>query len=235
MKYLTITGADDQTDIADMVELSGDFPFLEWGILTIGTDVPRARFPSEDWIRALANHPARVNMHVSAHLCGPPVTQILDGDANLANMPALALDADRIQINTHGEMYLSHTSFCDYLADLCSVGKQIIFQLDGVNNHYMIVAGARGLNCTGLVDLSHGAGILPERWPESRAFIGYAGGLGPDNLAEQLPLIDEVAKAGYWIDMETRVRTAEILDLCKVRAVCEIAEPFYRKYYGNAH
>jgi hypothetical protein len=58
---------------------------------------------------------------------------------------------------------------------------------------------------------------------------GYAGGLGPENVAAQLPIID-AHRSGpglplipYWIDMETKIRDEqERLDLSKVRTVLEI-------------
>jgi hypothetical protein len=56
---------------------------------------------------------------------------------------------------------------------------------------------------------------------------GYAGGLGPDNLAEELRRIEEVAgDAEVWIDMETNVRTAERFDLDKVRRCYDLARPW---------
>lgn len=56
------------------------------------------------------------------------------------------------------------------------------------------------------------------------AFFGYAGGLFPANIAEQLPKI-EAARGPYdfWIDMQGRVRDDYgHLDLKKVRQVLEI-------------
>ncbi len=53
--------------------------------------------------------------------------------------------------------------------------------------------------------------------------VGYAGGLKPSNIAQQLPLIAAAAGDGpYWIDMESGVRDADDrFDLGKCRAVCE--------------
>ncbi|MHB1675039.1 MAG: hypothetical protein ACYCSP_12405 [Acidobacteriaceae bacterium] len=33
LETVTITGADDSTDIVELAELSEEFPFVEWGIL----------------------------------------------------------------------------------------------------------------------------------------------------------------------------------------------------------
>ena len=62
-------------------------------------------------------------------------------------------------------------------------------------------------------------------------YCGYAGGLGPDSLEEQLPKIAEAAsEARIWIDMETRVRSDDDqqFDLKKVRRCLEITDPFVK-------
>jgi hypothetical protein len=57
---------------------------------------------------------------------------------------------------------------------------------------------------------------------------GYAGGLGSDDLGEQLERIGEVAgEAEFWVDMESRVRIpGDLLDLGKVVRCLEMARPF---------
>lgn len=55
-----------------------------------------------------------------------------------------------------------------------------------------------------LFDTSSGFGILPEKWPEllPELYCGYAGGLGPDNLQEQLEKIESVIGDNeIWVDM----------------------------------
>ena len=82
-----------------------------------------------------------------------------------------------------------------------------------------------------LFDESAGRGISPDTWdaPLAGHFCGYAGGLNPDNVAQNLAIIAKVA-AGHetWIDMETGVRTNDVFDLAKARRVLEIASPFAR-------
>lgn len=51
--------------------------------------------------------------------------------------------------------------------------------------------------------------------------MGYAGGLGPENINEQLYRISSVAKGPIWIDMETRVRSQYDLDFDKVTDVLQ--------------
>lgn len=54
---------------------------------------------------------------------------------------------------------------------------------------------------------------------------GYAGGLSPDNIAEQLDLIDAAAgDVDYWVDAETHVRTEEVFDVEKCYRFLEVCE-----------
>ena len=230
MKYLTITGADSDTNIEQMAALSVAYPFLEWGILYGGGHLSSNRFPGHEWRDQLAQDPDFQTMNISAHLCGQSVRNYLRGKLDLQLLPDLLFrKADRIQINTHGEPHVSKNWFWDTFNEY-TIGPEpeIIFQLDGVNNHYLILGEAVGIKCTGLFDLSHGAGVLQDGWPSTSTWRGYAGGLGPDNLEEELRKISKVATNKYWIDMETNVRTRGVLDLNKVRQVCEIAQPFHK-------
>jgi hypothetical protein len=56
--------------------------------------------------------------------------------------------------------------------------------------------------------------------------------LGPDNIAEQLRLIEKAAHAhgsfDYWADMESGIRTGNQFDLGKAEAVLASAEAFMR-------
>ena len=88
---------------------------------------------------------------------------------------------------------------------------QLIFQIDGVNDVLLNQSRGDGLNAVPLYDLSGGAGVLPSKWPRQQdgVYTGYAGGLGPRNVLDQIEKIREVANGRIWIDMETRVRTED--------------------------
>ncbi len=59
-----------------------------------------------------------------------------------------------------------------------------------------------------LVDASGGRGITPAAWeaPATAKRVGFAGGLSPENMGWQLPLIRSVAKPDFWVDMESSLR-----------------------------
>lgn len=248
---VTITGADDSVSPGSLLEISKQFPFVEWGILVSqsksNTDCPR--FPSAQWISELqALDAAGVSMALSLHVCGKWTRDLLQGEMSIP--PELLRCFGRIQLNFHADKTpCKPKEFADAAKGLA---RPIIFQIDGeLGNAHLDSFFEHEGDGYPLYDISGGAGVLPKEWPaprylrvdpgehgegvESYSYHGYAGGLGPDNLERQLPLI-ALAAAGtehthegpIWIDMETRVRSVDDrhFDLCKVVRCLEIAEPF---------
>ncbi len=118
--------------------------------------------------------------------------------------------------------------------------KEFIFQYDNVNTVFVDLAKQAKVNFSALFDLSHGIGILPSEWPNLLDGVkcGYAGGLSPENLEEQIKRIEE--KAGdteIWIDMETHVRSNYdmLFDLQKVRQCLDIAVKVCPKLITNGN
>jgi hypothetical protein len=231
---VTLTGADDSTDMDKLWEISDIFPFVEWGILLSRNSSGRSRFPSVKWLSELAErHSVREAnpIQLSGHLCGSFVREILMGDMRFGG----EIGADvfgcfqRIQINTHGQPH-------EYLPSvmvpmLNSFDKYYIFQYDNVNAHILERAISGGVKAQSLFDLSHGAGVLPDKWPipVEGIYCGYAGGLSPENVEEQLQMISEkVGDTPFWIDMETKVRSNgdKLFDLDKCWDVLTKCEKF---------
>ncbi len=230
LKRVTFTGPDDGTDIGRLMALSATYPWIEWGILL----PPRGRnkgdrFPSYGWIQKLiaTSHMAPFHVQLAGHLCPPWTGEFVTGQATIRKMIGRAFD--RIQVNTHGDHYAFRADWLDMMHR--DVDREYILQLDGDESLERLRFARDKLcaNVTGLHDLSHGAGVLPSSWPaaDGHRWIGYAGGLGPENLHEQLVSIAR-ASAGvdYWIDMETHIRTQGVFDLDKVTRCIEIAAPF---------
>ena len=232
LERVTITGADDDTDISELIKLNIEFPFVEWGILVSKVQEGGSRFPSRPWISKFLKHLDFVknlgprDPAISMHMCGGWVKELLMGHLDWNELPKdLWYTAGRIQINTHAEIHRSTVMLMDNLKELGK--KNFIFQLDGVNDHLLAAANGYEIHAEGLIDSSHGAGVLPVEWSshplqKNVIYLGYAGGLGPENIAQELPKIDRlVNNLYYWIDMEGNIRTDEKLDLVKVRSVLE--------------
>jgi phosphoribosylanthranilate isomerase len=237
LNRVTITGADDSVKPEDLVKITERYPFVEWGILASKSQAGSPRFPSPSWISELVRIkrvPKLGPMELSLHVCGQWQRRILMGDrrvrTEIGDVDFAAFQ--RVQLNFHGEPQQQYRSgFHAMLAE--SPEKQWIFQVDGMNGHHLYDQySEKHSNCARLFDLSHGTGIAPEEWPRASGtrleYFGLAGGLGPDNLAEQLELMRPVVEdRRFWIDMETRVRSNgdQQFDLEKVERVLDIAKP----------
>lgn len=218
LRYVTITGADDLTPIEEMVELSLDFPFVEWGIL-LGSEV-KGRFPSKDWLNSFARAAENNFMNTALHLCGPWVKRLLAGEYIWTDISHNLLVAiDRVQINMGGKPQVSNVKMIDAVR-LGGIYETIV-QGDGVNDHLAYALTGNGIRTSILYDLSGGRGIFPTSWPRPDSYLpcGYAGGISPDNMAQVLTDLGKVCKQPFWIDMESGVRTDNKLDLGKVRTV----------------
>jgi hypothetical protein len=234
---VTITGPDDSIRPEELLPLTERFPFVEWGILISASNSKTPRFPSNSWIANLLQLASEMPMNLSLHMCGRWVREMLMGK----ECPLSASITDwfqRIQLNFHAEKTPCDVDpFLDALNRL-GIGHQYIFQIDGNggNEHYVAARDRaaqikRPCDLVPLFDISGGAGILPESWPAPTGpgYHGYAGGLGPHNLEEQIPLILKAAGTNrIWIDMETHVRSAydRQFDLKRVERCLEIAKPF---------
>jgi phosphoribosylanthranilate isomerase len=134
-----------------------------------------------------------------------------------------------VQLNFHAHQHLLAPNFVDAAKRRYREQRwQVIFQCDGVNDQLVGIARDAGLDAVPLYDKSGGVGVVPDKWPSAMAGIysGYAGGLGPDNLGNELQAISEAAGEGrFWVDMETRIRTSRVFDLATVRRCLEICAP----------
>lgn len=223
---VTITGADESIQPNDLIKLSEKFPFVEWGIL-YSAKRGRPRFPSDDWINKLADVPVALSLH----LCGQPVRNFIkDGLGPQDWTDEMWALFQRVQLNFHAIPHSASERMIDGFK--VNPTKEFIFQFDDVNNHLIESAIKEGCNVSSLFDKSGGAGILPNKWPALKNWpCGYAGGLGPENLKEQIEIIENiVGDTSIWIDMETRVRSNQdqLFDLHKVYTCLEIAKPYIK-------
>lgn len=253
---VTITGADDSVTPEQLYELSRDFPFVEWALLFSPKQQGKPRWPSISWMRELSDYVIssglRSSMRFSSHLCGEYVRKILAGDYLYSDELSKAMFlSERVQLNFHAEPHSRFVRRPNFEFRLAAIYShiQVIFQIDGVNDEIFqdIYGDVKG-DFVPLFDCSHGAGVVPKSWPKAEyiyhvpdengnareipIYHGYAGGLGPDTLENELPRIAEAAgDAPVWVDMETRVRSAadRQFDLAKVRRCLEICKPFITK------
>lgn len=196
---VTITGADDNTSIAEMRDLSAEFLFLELSAAM-----------HDDF-----TYP------ISMHVCGAWARGLMDEVAGWGELPELANYVGRMQVNGQA------TDFKCQLPSWPSSTLQLIFQYPR-GHEAMTAARSRNYDAAILFDRSGGNGILPDAWPEPLPgiYCGYAGGLGPDNVAAEVGKIQRICSEPFWIDMEGRMRDEhDRLDMGKVRRMLELCAP----------
>lgn len=245
---VTVTGADDSVKPLDLLRLSERFPFVEWGILVSGSQQGGARFPSQQWLgdlRLFALGVPADQLQLSMHVCGRWVRDICEGVFTtllaevLPNEMGYSLWSrfQRVQLNFHAYAHkIKAPAFYDALRRMCG-GQQVIFQCDGVNDHLVLTADENGEDVVPLFDKSGGAGVVPGEWPRPirnrRLYTGYAGGLAPHNVVDELMRIAAVTEPDdrIWIDCETHVRSEDDrrFDLGRVVAFLEAVEPHVTK------
>lgn len=214
---VTITGADDATSPDDLLALSKEFPFVEWGFLyspkRSGSGEPR--YPTVDWIMTMV----RKGVNVALHLCGQAARDFFAGTPRF-----WMNEFKRIQVNG----FSNQVEFTGMMPFIAAQPTEFIMQATTpVALLAVSYLSTMAANIVPLYDPSGGRGIVQKEWPVpswQRADIGYAGGMGPDNVEIIVRTLSGVPRnLGYWIDMETKVRTPDgtHLDLKLVREVLE--------------
>ena len=217
---VTITGADDAVEHQALLDLSREFPFVEWGVLISPNRQGEPRYPSLAWRTKFffMQHEARQALH----MCGEFSRLALAG---YDEWPG-GMIYQRAQLNGFSAWHLPALRFADEY-----IHSEIILQAQ----HQVAFADAVALkakhsNVAALWDQSGGDGRFITYFPTSTVVkVGYAGGIDPDNVVDLLSRIlpdHTYADQEIWIDMESGVRTDNKLDLGKVRRVLELAAPF---------
>lgn len=243
---VTVTGADDSIDAESLVGLAMEYPFVEFGILMDGKRTLSegiARFPSAEWLHDLMRtyYSTRDRLgkagglNLSAHLCGEIVGDVLHGNWGWENEGWVDPNIfRRVQLNTHGNPHLFDSK--KMKEGIIARAQEVIIQYDVVNER--IFKGCEDLpNVATLFDISHGKGELPTSWPPPfpGTYCGYAGGLSPENVSDQIQIISSLCpseEAMFWIDSESLIRNfdevteSSYFDLYRVARFLEAAKPF---------
>ncbi|MEN6401501.1 MAG: hypothetical protein ABFD94_06105 [Armatimonadia bacterium] len=194
---VTLTGIDETCDLTRLAALHR--PGLEFGILlSLRYAGQNKRYPALSWITdALMILPPR---SCALHICGGDARKAFFAHEYEKWHPFLR----RVQVNgvlavpiaeqVHGML---QTTELTIITQCCPGNEYLAAYLPSMRHQV-------------LVDSSGGRGVTPEKWvhpsPNGGKHVGFAGGLGPMTLGEQLPLIRAVARPGWWVDMENNLR-----------------------------
>lgn len=221
LQYVSITGADDAVDVADLSALAAEFPFVEWAIPFMPERAGRNRFPTAKWMDGfLAGYKGR---HTAIHMCGNGLLGFIEGDGEILQRTQ---GFGRIQLNIRfanvGGLY-DPRQLVERVRSMPD--RQFILQY-GSDTESLLGLFGDTPNLAVLFDESAGKGVNPGAWPVPLPGhrCGYAGGMNPDNVKQNIEMIAKAApRYTTWIDMESGVRTDNALDLAKVRRVLETA------------
>lgn len=216
MTPITFTGID-QRSLPDALVVSAQYaPHpIELGVLWSNTRAGiENRYPALELVEAFASKIAAASPpsrgRFALHVCGSAVKDLFDGEPRITD---IAGAFDRVQVNLNARaMYFNpeeraHRRNVQEVKDfVLRWPKPVIFQLN--HNNTELFQHLKWLpNVQALVDASGGQGLSPTLWREPLKNVptGYAGGLGPDNLARELARIHEAATPA-WVDMEGKLR-----------------------------
>lgn len=212
--FITFTGLDAWTDLDRAEALSRRYA-IEWGVLfSPRRQGVEPRYPALKVVAAIVS---RRSLRLAAHLCGGYARSVLAGEPT-GIKGLLVGNFGRFQINTD-----------DPQADPRIVRAFAESMKASSRGGILQCRGSFPSNCDvdWLADESGGRGERSGKWPTPIergpfAFVGYAGGLGPETVTRALADIQakHPPNTPYWIDMESGIRTGDRLDLDKCEAVC---------------
>lgn len=229
----TLTGIDAGVPFETLQEISRRHSYVEFGVLYSTSRQGKGRYPSLSWISKLAQQAQeQPGVRLALHVCGGAVEDLLTGQGHVAEVAAAF---PCIQLNFVASQQPLH-----FLCDLVDrhPEKSFITQ-HNANNSGLWRSLSDKPNHSVLFDESGGRGQEPGAWQApleitsemlpSRAvapLCGYAGGLGPDNLAVHLEKIALVTgKRPFWVDMETKLRDAnDAFDIKAAQACLDAVE-----------
>lgn len=199
--FITFTGVDGLTDVEQCVALSQRYP-VEFGFL-FSTTRDDNRYSGMHKIVQFVEQ----GLSVAVHLCGAVAREAM----TTVSYPMQTEFANRVQVNLLDKHYVS--------TGLIALGqlKTTIQQSRNTKQWPDTPDGVYSL-----LDCSGGRGTEIKEYPATppNKLVGYAGGFRPGNVKSFVDSLHH-HKHGYWIDMETGVRTDDWFDLDKCRQVCE--------------
>ena len=218
IELITFTGLDERSDTHRICQLGRRWPKAEFAVLS-GSETGRSpRFPTNEWIDAWRRKAEEATLQTAIHLCGRTRRDALAGDeAALARCAGFG----RIQLNMpEAERRVQAEAILRFQR---RTGRPVVIQHTGAWEN-AVCSNEPGIEH--LFDRSGGQGTAGiDEWPAPRQGkrCGYAGGIGPGNIAEALAFSARHENARIWLDMESKIRRDNWLDANSIEKVLEAA------------
>ena len=242
---VSCAGPDDFNDPAALVEMACAWPEMELAVQLSVSRQGTAEYPSSGWLDRFADalaqarsegHAPAAAIHLNGAWCRAACSGVLPTEARhildrriagraLFERLQLNFDAPKDGIQTEGGLPA-------LLTRLALEGISPILQAKPCNMD--LLASLEELAFDILFDTSGGLGIRSGSWPAAIAgrFNAWAGGLGPETAAEDIPAIADVAAAGgmsaFGIDAQRRLRTDGRFDPLRAMAFAAAARAWNR-------
>lgn len=223
LKFITCSGANEHTNIEELVSLSNQYPIVEWGIQVSGKKCSVGT-PRLEWIHNLhdflqsTNTSIKLALHINADwvdaFTSGEIPQELTELLRLKNVDGRSLFY-RIQLNFKiGRDKAPQETVLISRMKQYGTDHRFILSYNDDNKtfiHYLYRQGVRNFDT--LYDASHGEGIGPSQWLEPAFYDesilqGYAGGLSPENVVDELLKIKGVVPfdRAFYIDAEGKLK-----------------------------
>lgn len=223
LRFISLTGADDRTTVQELETLSEKYPLFECALLIFPEAHSTDRNPTVDWRKNIYKSSVK---NRAIHLCGTSIDQFAAQDKYIMQD---INNVQRVQINLQPRW--ASEKLYEKLVKVVEKNSHIEFitQYNEQNKPYFHY-WKEVANHSYLFDNSLGKGISPNSWlkPVSDKSCGYAGGINPDNIIENLSKIfSGVNDKPFWIDMESGVRSDNKFDLKKCDNVLSKSTDWY--------
>lgn len=213
LRFITLSGVDASTSFDGLCELAGRYPYAEFGLSYSKSQAGTGRYPPRKWMESLALRARTVpGLKLSLHVCGEAIGDLLVGKDHVNE---LALLFPRIQLNFLAERHalisvrklLKRLPGATVITQHTEASESLWRELAERPNHVVMfdTFGRRGL---GLQRWQAPLKKIESGWSFKAIdpLCGYAGGLGPDNVAKHLRLIaDATRHSAFWLEMDGKL------------------------------
>lgn len=220
---ISFNGVDEKTDLARLVKIQQMFPLAEFGIILSKNWMENG---NRYWNPYHLSKLEGLELNLSAHLCGSVVREAIRDNWE----PALKLCNGYFGIFKRTQMNIAPYDNNPEILKFDNIPdniREVIIQQRAPEKVVLDCnTRALGPNVVILIDGSGGCGIEGSFAPvDGFGKVGYAGGLNPVNIVKHTLSVRNGGNGfaeshGFWMDIESGVRTDDWFDLDKVVSIC---------------
>ena len=217
LKTIVCSGINEKNNIDDAMEFLKKYKNAEFGVQCSPRKAGR-QTPRFDWLKELLYklNEQKIQNKIALHLNEGFVISFCDGKVpdEISDLLNIGKSVGRLQLNFKigRETFISGN-----IPNIKTLKKTIemlekhpiILSASQPNLPFIYKAHHQGIKFDVLFDDSFGEGITPNvRRPPlfEDAFQGYAGGLSPENVSEELGKIEQLTKGSVFIDAEGKLK-----------------------------